>query len=111
MRVFSLQVPVLVLFRFLAGAVKAAKRVDLASKITNILSPAIFLALMVPIAIRLSGSLRHHCGPDSRAARRGCLPCLIRNPPLSERFPKSSPSQIISLETIFAFQSLCFLSE
>ena len=43
MRVFSLQVPVLVLFRFLAGAVKAAKRVDLASKITNILSPAIFL--------------------------------------------------------------------
>src|SRR6266516_2912260 len=49
MRVFSLQVPVLVLFRFLSGAVTAAKRVDFASKITNILSPAIFLALLALI--------------------------------------------------------------
>src|SRR6266487_4504106 len=36
-RLFSLQVPVLALFRFLSGAVTAAKRFDLASKITNIL--------------------------------------------------------------------------
>ena len=49
LRVFSLQVPVLVLFRFLAGAVTAAKRVDFASKITNILSPAIFLVLVALI--------------------------------------------------------------
>jgi len=49
LRVFSLQVPVLVLLRFLAGAVTAAKRVDFASKITNILSPAIFLALVALI--------------------------------------------------------------
>ena len=49
LRVFSLQVPVLVLFRFLAGAVTAAKRVDFASRITNILSPAIFLVLVALI--------------------------------------------------------------
>jgi len=55
MRVFSLQVPVLVIFRFLAGAVKAAKRVDLASKITNIFSPAVFVALMVPIVFIYPG--------------------------------------------------------
>ena len=46
LRVFSLQVPILVLFRFLAGALKAAKRFDLASKVTNIVSPAIFLGLV-----------------------------------------------------------------
>jgi len=55
MRVFSLQVPVLVIFRFLAGAVKAAKRVDLASKITNIFSPGVFLVLMVAIAFIYPG--------------------------------------------------------
>ena len=55
MRVFSLQVPVLVLFRFLAGAVKAAKRVDLASKITNILSPAIFLVFVAMIGFTYPG--------------------------------------------------------
>ena len=49
LRVFSLQVPVLVLFRFLSSAVTAAKRVDFASRITNILSPAIFLALLALI--------------------------------------------------------------
>jgi hypothetical protein len=46
LRVLSLQVPILVLFRFLAGALKAAKRFDLASKVTNIVSPAIFLGLV-----------------------------------------------------------------
>jgi O-antigen/teichoic acid export membrane protein len=55
MRVFSLQVPVLVIFRFLAGAVKAAKRVDFGSKITNIFSPAVFLALMGLIAFVYPG--------------------------------------------------------
>jgi O-antigen/teichoic acid export membrane protein len=55
MRVFSFQVPVLILFRFLSGAVKAAKRVDLASKITNIFSPGVFLGLMVPIAFVYPG--------------------------------------------------------
>jgi O-antigen/teichoic acid export membrane protein len=55
LRVFSLQVPVLVLFRFLSGAVTAAKRVDFASKITNILSPAIFLALLVLIGLVYPG--------------------------------------------------------
>ena len=84
MRVFSLQVPVLVLFRFLAGAVKAAKRVDLASKITNILSPAIFFVLRGTDWIHLPRALRHDCGPNSRAARRGSLPSLIRNATLSK---------------------------
>lgn len=46
LRMFSFQVPVLVLFRFLAGAATAAKRFDFASKITNILSPAIFVGLL-----------------------------------------------------------------
>ena len=46
LRAFSFQVPVLVLFRFLGGAATAAKRFDFASKITNILSPAIFLGLL-----------------------------------------------------------------
>jgi O-antigen/teichoic acid export membrane protein len=49
LRVFTLQLPVLVLFRFLSSAVTAAKRVDFAAKITNILSPAIFLALLALI--------------------------------------------------------------
>jgi hypothetical protein len=50
LRVFSLQIPVLVLFRFLAGAAIAAKRFDFASKITNIISPA--------MAGRLNASLQ-----------------------------------------------------
>ena len=50
LRVFSLQVPILVLFRFLAGALKAAKRFDLASKVTNIVSPAIFLGVLAQLA-------------------------------------------------------------
>ena len=56
-RLFSLQVPVLALFRFLAGAVTAAKRFDFASKITNILSPAIFVFLLTLLAF-VSPSLR-----------------------------------------------------
>ena len=49
--VFSLQLPVLALFRFFSGAVTAAKRFDFASKITNILSPAVFLFLVALIAL------------------------------------------------------------
>jgi O-antigen/teichoic acid export membrane protein len=54
-RLFSLQVPVLALFRFLSDAVTAAKRFDFASKITNILSPAVFLALLALIGIVYPG--------------------------------------------------------
>lgn len=50
-RVFSFQLPVLALFRFLSGAVTAAKRFDFASKITNILSPAVFLSLLTLIGL------------------------------------------------------------
>jgi O-antigen/teichoic acid export membrane protein len=50
-RVFCLQVPVLALFRFLSGAVTAAKRFDFASKITNVVSPAIFLFLLALIGL------------------------------------------------------------
>jgi O-antigen/teichoic acid export membrane protein len=55
LRLFSLQVPVLVLLRFLSGAVTAAKRVDFTSKITNILSPAIFLGLLALIGLVHAG--------------------------------------------------------
>jgi O-antigen/teichoic acid export membrane protein len=55
LRAFSFQLPVLVLFRFLAGAATAAKRFDFASKITNILSPAIFLALLALIGVVYPG--------------------------------------------------------
>jgi O-antigen/teichoic acid export membrane protein len=55
MRIFSLQIPVFALFRFLAGAVTAAKRFDFASKITNIVSPAIFLFLLAVIALVYPG--------------------------------------------------------
>src|SRR5205823_4206679 len=48
--VFSLQLPVLALFRFFSGAVTAAKRFDFASKITNILSPAVFVFLLTLLA-------------------------------------------------------------
>lgn len=50
-RVFSFQLPVFALFRFLSGAVAATKRFDFASKITNILSPAIFLMLLGLVGI------------------------------------------------------------
>lgn len=52
-RLFSLQVPVLALFRFLSGAVTAAKRFDFASKIGNILSPALFLFLVAVMTLVL----------------------------------------------------------
>jgi O-antigen/teichoic acid export membrane protein len=55
LRVFSFQVPVLVLLRFLAGAATAANRFDFASKITNILSPAIFLVFLLLIGLRYPG--------------------------------------------------------
>jgi O-antigen/teichoic acid export membrane protein len=55
LRVFSFQLPVLGLFRFLAGAATAAKRFDFASKITNILSPAIFLGLLPLIGLAYPG--------------------------------------------------------
>jgi O-antigen/teichoic acid export membrane protein len=49
-RLFSLQIPVLALFRFFSGAVTAAKRFDFASKVTNILSPAVFVFLLTLLA-------------------------------------------------------------
>jgi O-antigen/teichoic acid export membrane protein len=55
LRMFSFQVPVLVLFRFLAGAATAAKRFDFTSKITNILSPVIFLGLLPLIGLAYPG--------------------------------------------------------
>jgi O-antigen/teichoic acid export membrane protein len=60
-RLFSLQVPVLALFRFLSGAVTASKRFDFASKITNILSPAIFVFLLILIVL-VSPSLKGAIG-------------------------------------------------
>ena len=50
-RAFSYQLPVLALFRFLSTAVTAAKRADIASRISNILSPAIFLVLLALIGL------------------------------------------------------------
>src|SRR4030095_5802787 len=50
-RIFSFQIPVLVLFGFLSGAVAAAKRFDLASKITNIFSPAVLVFLLTLVAL------------------------------------------------------------
>src|SRR5437764_9893484 len=52
-RLFSLQVPVLALLRFLSGAVTAAKRFDFASKIGSILSPALFLFLIAVLMLVL----------------------------------------------------------
>ncbi len=46
-RFFSLQIPVLAAFRFFSGAVTASKRFDYASKITNILSPTIFVVPLI----------------------------------------------------------------
>src|SRR5438093_5241683 len=50
-RIFSFQIPVLVLFGFLSEAVTAAKRFDFASKITNIFSPAVFVFLLTLVAL------------------------------------------------------------
>jgi O-antigen/teichoic acid export membrane protein len=84
LRVFSLQVPVLVLLRFLSGAVTAAKRVDFASKITNILSPGIFLALLAPIGFVHQGLY----GPIAARilAQLAAVLCLVLF--LMRRYPK-----------------------
>ena len=84
LRVFSLQVPVLVLFRFLAGAVTAAKRVDFASRITNILSPAIFLVLVALIGFFHQGLY----GPIAARilAQLAAVLCLLLFP--MRRYPK-----------------------
>jgi O-antigen/teichoic acid export membrane protein len=85
LRVFSLQVPVLVLLRFLSSAVTAAKRVDFASKITNILSPAIFLALLAPIGFVHPGLY----GPIAARilAQLAAVLCLLLF--LMRRYPKA----------------------
>ena len=54
-RAFSYQLPVLAFFRFLSGATTAAKRADVASRISNILSPAIFLLLLVLTGLVYTG--------------------------------------------------------
>src|SRR4030095_6222000 len=85
LRVFSLQVPLLVLLRFLSSAVTAAKRVDFASKITNILSPAIFLALLAPIGFVHPGLY----GPIAARilAQLAAVLCLLLF--LMRRYPKA----------------------
>jgi O-antigen/teichoic acid export membrane protein len=55
LRMFSIQLPVLALLRFFAGAVTAAKRVDFSSKITNVFSPALFLLLVPLLALLYPG--------------------------------------------------------
>ncbi len=84
LRVFSLQVPVLVLLRFLSGAVTAAKRVDFASRIANILSPAIFLALLALIGFVHPGLY----GPIAARIRAqlAAVLCLVLF--LMRRYPK-----------------------
>ena len=84
LRVFSLQVPVLVVFRFLSGAVTAAKRVDFASRITNILSPAIFLVLVALIGFFHQGLY----GPIAARilAQLAAVLCLVLF--LMRRYPK-----------------------
>jgi len=51
LRFFAIQLPILAFFRFFSGAVTGAKRIDFASKITNVVSPAIFLLLLIPTAL------------------------------------------------------------
>jgi O-antigen/teichoic acid export membrane protein len=55
LRMFSIQIPVLALVRFLVGAATAAKRVDFSSKITNVFSPAMFLLLVPVVALVYPG--------------------------------------------------------
>ena len=50
-RAFSYQVPIFALFRFLAGAVTATKRADVSSRISNIVSPAIFVFLLATVGL------------------------------------------------------------
>jgi len=83
LRVFSLQVPVLVLFRFLSSAVTAAKRRFCVENHEYPFSSNL-LSLAGTDWIRSPRALRHGCGPHSRAARRGSLPCLIPNATLSK---------------------------
>ena len=85
LRVFSLQLPVFALFRFLSGAVAAAKRFDLASKITNILSPAIFVFSLALIALaypNVYGTIAART-----VAQLACVACLALF--LIQRYPKS----------------------
>ena len=91
LRVFSLQVPVLVLFRFLAGAVTAAKRVDFASKITNILSPAIFLVLVGVIGFVHPGLY----GPIAARilAQLAAVLCLVLF--VMRRYPKVPKTELV----------------
>lgn len=49
-RMFCLYLPFFALVRFLGGAVAAVKRVDFGSKVTNILTPALFLIGLAAVA-------------------------------------------------------------
>jgi O-antigen/teichoic acid export membrane protein len=54
-RMFCLCLPFFALARFLAGATSAIKRADFGSQITNILTPALFLAALVVVAVTQTG--------------------------------------------------------
>ena len=93
LRIFSLQVPVLVLFRFLAGAATAAKRVDFASKITNILSPAIFLGLLPLIGLVYPGI--YGTIAARTLAQLAAVVCLVLF--LTRRYPRVSKPEPIAV--------------
>ena len=89
LRVFSFQVPVLVLFRFLAGAATAAKRFDFASKITNILSPAIFVGLLPLIVLVYPGI--YGTIAARILAQLAAVVCLVLF--LTRRYPKDPKNE------------------
>ena len=89
-RLFSFQVPVLALFRFLSSAVTAAKRFDFASKIGNILSPALFLFLVAALPLvlpSLKGAIVARIMAQLTAATILAIFLLQRNPKLRPTKP------------------------
>lgn len=54
-QMFCLYLPFFALARFLGGAVAAIKRVDFGARITNILTPALFLVGLVVVALTQTG--------------------------------------------------------
>jgi O-antigen/teichoic acid export membrane protein len=92
LRMFSFQVPVLVLFRFLAGAATAAKRFDFASKITNILSPAIFVGLVPLIGLVYPGI--YGTIAARILAQLAAVVCLVLF--LTRRYPKDPKNELFT---------------
>lgn len=54
-RAFCIYLPFFALARFLGGALAAIKRVDFASKVTNIVTPAVFLVVLIAVAVTRTG--------------------------------------------------------